>query len=497
MPPSSTPTPLESPISRRGLLTGAAAGAVLATLPHTSASAAGVGTFGGDPFTLGIASGDPDATSVVLWTRLALKPLDPDFGMQPRKFPVHWQVAHDERFEQIVQEGTTFALPENNHSVHVIPQGLEPDRWYFYRFRAGSELSPVGRTRTLPAPGAPTNSFTVVHASCQNWREGLYTAWREIANDSVDLVLFLGDYIYEGNIGAPSSYLPRAPLVLPDHARAACLELENYRYRYTFYKMDADLQAAHASVPFVPIWDDHEVVNDFKGPVETGSRLKRAAGAYRAWWENMPTRLPRPSGTSMKIYRRLEVGDLMQIDMLDSRQYRTADNDPVVSRLGNEQEAWLIDGIRPNGPRWNVLAQGQQLGNIPQASPTRNRIYGAYYERGVQPVILSGDMHWTVVLDALLDVPNADSPIVGTEFIGTSITSTGDGPGNPATKRNWLKNPWVKYVDGLRGYIKTEYTHTGVTAVQHDVEFVSRPGGRGFDAQKFFIEPGRAGVQLL
>ncbi|MFB7116093.1 alkaline phosphatase D family protein [Streptomyces sp. NPDC056291] len=478
-------------------MAGAAAGSLLAALPAGVASAGGIGSFGGYPFTLGIASGDPDSTSVVLWTRLALKPLDADFGMEPRKYPVHWQVADDERFEKIVCEGTTFALPENNHSVHVIPQGLEPDRWYFYRFRAGSELSPVGRTRTLPAPGAPTSKFTVIHASCQNWREGLYTAWRDVAKEPVDLVLFLGDYIYEGTIGDPSSYKPRAPMVLPDYMRAACMELQNYRYRYTFYKMDPDLQTAHAAVPFVPIWDDHEVANDYKGAVETGSRHTRAAGAYQAWWENMPTRLAKPTGTSMKVYRRFPVGDLLQIDMLDSRQYRTADNDPVISRLGNEQEAWLIDGINKYGARWNVVAQGQQLGNIPSASPTRDRIYGAYYERGVQPVFLTGDMHWTIVLDALLQVPNAASPIVGTEFIATSITSTGDGPGSAGTKNNWLKNPWVKYVDGLRGYIKSEFTPTGMTAVQHDVQYVSRPGAPGFDAQKFFIEHGRAGVQLI
>ncbi|WP_068399562.1 alkaline phosphatase D family protein [Kribbia dieselivorans] len=498
-----TPHDVESPaaadahqVSRRHLLAGTAAGAALALLPGEIAHADAPGTFGGHPFTLGIASGDPDATSVVLWTRLAVRPLEIGGGLAPRKFPVHWQVAHDEQFAQIVREGTTFALPEQNHSVHVTVDGLEPDRWYFYRFRAGSELSGVGRTRTLPAPGAPTASFAVAQVSCQNWVTGWFTPYRDLAREDLDVAIHLGDYIYEGAITAVA---PRQGTIdLPAEIRQPANTLERYRLRYALYKTDPDLQAAHAAVPFISVWDDHEVVNDYRGAVDLGTaQLARRAAGYRAWWENMPTRMPAPTGPDMRIYQRFVVGDLLQLDMLDGRQYRIADNHPTVSRLGDEQEAWLVDGIRGHDTRWNVVALGQQLGGVPTNSPTRNRIHRAYQDRGIQPVFLVGDMHWTIVQDLLLEVPNADSPVIGSQFMVTSITSTGDGPGNPATKAGWLKNPWIKYVDGYRGYISLRYTHAGVDAAQHNVDFITRPDAPGWVAQRFHIEAGRPGVQLV
>ncbi|MFE7332206.1 alkaline phosphatase D family protein [Streptomyces sp. NPDC057565] len=472
----------------------AAAGVLGQAAPAFAASTSGVGSFRSYPFSLGIASGDPLPDSVILWTRLAPEPLAVGSGMPQRKVPVHWQVADDEAFKHIVTEGEIFALPENNHSVHVDVRGLRPDRWYFYRFRCGSELSPVGRTRTLPALGATVSSFNFAHVSCQNWINGHYTAYRDLARENLDVVFHLGDYIYETQIPVTT---PRGIDVAAE-VRAPCHSVDEYRLRYALYKLDANLQASHAAFPWVVTWDDHEVANDYAGAADRGKlELERRAAGYKAWWENIPTRMAPPVGPDMKVYRRFAVGNLVQFDVLDGRQYRKGNNDPVVSKIGDEQEAWLIDGIGSYDTTWNVMAVGQQLGGVAQNSPTRNRIYQAYYDRGVSPVILAGDLHWTLVSDALLRIPDASSPIVGSQFIGTSITSTGDGPGDPATVTGWMKNPWVKYAQGYRGYFRHTVTPTGMTSTQHNVQFVTRPDAPGWDAQSCYIDASRPGVQLL
>ena len=194
-----------------------------------------------DVFTLGVASGDPLQDGVVLWTRLAPDPLNGG-GMPDRRFSVQWQVANDERFTQVVREGSVFAAPEGAHSVHVEVSGLQPGRDYFYRFRSGPELSLVGRTRTAPPPGAPLSALSFAFASCQAYTSGSYTAYRRMSEEDLDLVVHLGDYIYEGG-GAGA----RA------HARAGeIVSLQDYRIRHAQYRTDADLQAAHAERPAAP-----------------------------------------------------------------------------------------------------------------------------------------------------------------------------------------------------------------------------------------------------
>ena len=191
---------LES-INRRHFLGLGAAGAVaLTTARFTPAGALSPSSPRqriSDPFTLGVASGEPRPKGVVLWTRLAPDPLAGG-GMPNRRVPVQWQVATDERFRRVVARGTELTTPELGHSVHAHVHGLRPEQWYWYRFRSGGELSPVGRTRTAPALGARTDRLAFALTSCQAYTDGFYTAHRRMSEEDLDVVVQVGDYIYEG-----------------------------------------------------------------------------------------------------------------------------------------------------------------------------------------------------------------------------------------------------------------------------------------------------------
>ncbi|MDQ3371910.1 MAG: alkaline phosphatase D family protein, partial [Actinomycetota bacterium] len=327
--------------------------------------------FNEDPFSLGVASGDPLPDGVVLWTRLAPEPLQADGGMPSRKVPVRYEVARDEDFRDVVRKGNTFATPELAHSVHVEVEGLDPAREYFYRFKTGPEESPVGRTLTAPAADADPAELSFAFVSCQNYPTGFFTAYRHIAEEDLALVVHLGDYIYEsdrqGTIGR--GHVPAAEI----------FSLADYRRRYGQYKSDEDLRAAHARHPFVVTWDDHEVDNNYTDEIPGDDQdpqafLQRRADAYQAYYEHQPLRLSaKPRGPDMRLYRRLTYGRLAEFNVLDTRQYRseapcggakTASPedcqerlDPSLTMTGVEQESWLLDGLERSGARWNVLAQ--------------------------------------------------------------------------------------------------------------------------------------------
>ena len=262
-------------------------------------------------FTLGVASGCPRPDSIVLWTRLS-----PDARPAPNE-PVRWELAEDEAFRRIVRRGSFTAEADWGHSVHVQPLGLSPGRWYWYRFFAMGQVSATGRTRTAPVPGS-LEPVTFAIGSCQRWDHGHYAAWRHLADESPDLVLFLGDYIYEYP-GAQN-----AVREVPD-ARWT-LTLDDYRARYALHKSDADLRAMHAACPWIVTWDDHEVQNDYAAdhsPVLNRRFLRRRLHAYRAWWEHMP--LPpatRPVGAGLQVFDRFAWGALARFHVLDTRQYR-------------------------------------------------------------------------------------------------------------------------------------------------------------------------------
>jgi alkaline phosphatase D len=254
---------------------------------------------------LGVASGTPLPAGVVLWTRLAPDPLDGG-GLGPESIPVRWEVAHDEQFAQLARSGTVDAVAADAHSVHVEVTGLEPDRWYFFRFMAGDEVSPTGRTRTAPAATATLDRLRFAFASCHNFEQGFYAAHRhaaDAAEEDPDLVVFLGDYIYESTSSTP---LARS------HVGGEARTLAEYRTRHAQYKTDSDLQRLHAAAPWLVTWDDHEVDNNYarnRSENLDPQFMRRRADAYRAYFEHMP--LPataRPSGSAMVLRARFDMG---------------------------------------------------------------------------------------------------------------------------------------------------------------------------------------------
>ncbi|MBW4564900.1 MAG: alkaline phosphatase D family protein [Mojavia pulchra JT2-VF2] len=434
-------------------------------------------------FSLGVASGEPLPDNVVLWTRLAPDPLNGG-GMPPYNVPVQWQIATDEKMRQVVRSGTQMATPELGHSVHVEVQGLQPARWYWYRFRVGNQVSPIGRTRTAPNPRDRVNRFRFAFASCQNWQSGYYAAYKNMAQEDLDLVVHLGDYIYEG---APST------TALRQHdGNGEPFTLEEYRNRHALYKTDPNLQATHAAFPWLVTWDDHEVDNNWADEIpqdpEVQSRLvflARRAAAFQAYYEHMPLRdFSKPRNIDMQLFRRLTFGDLVEFNVLDTRQYRTDQpcgdgrkprcalaTDPTATMTGSEQERWLFEGLDRSGARWNVIAQqtimaqfdydtgAAEAFNLDQWDgyvASRNRILGFIQQRRPSnPVVITGDWHSSWVNDLKANFDDPYSQTVATEFVGTSISSS--CPWTFDVEAALPQNPWVKYFNGrLRGYVRCD-----------------------------------------
>ncbi|MBX9696375.1 MAG: alkaline phosphatase D family protein, partial [Cyanobacteria bacterium] len=312
-------------ITRRSFLNGAA-GFLAGSLISLPASARY--KFSSDPFKLGVASGSPLANSVILWTRLAPDPLKGG-GLDPEPVEVKWEIANDEGFHKIVKSGTAVASPTYGHSVHVEANGLEPGRWYWYRFFAGDAVSPVGHTRTAPDRES-LDPFRFTYASCQMYEQGYFTSHRYMAEEDLDLVIFLGDYIYEQSWGEND---------IRKHEGGEPYTLEQYRNRYACYRSDADLQLCHARFPWIVTWDDHEVDNDYANDRAEDLEknfLQRRAAAYQAFYEHMP--LPdscAPHNNVMKIYGTYDFGRLMRLHLLDDRQYRDYQISPKPNRGGS------------------------------------------------------------------------------------------------------------------------------------------------------------------
>ena len=481
---------------------------------------------GAAPFTLGVASGDPLPDGVVLWTRLAPEPLHGG-GMPHEPVTIEWQIATDERMRTVVQRGSAVARPELGHAIHVEVEGLQPGRWYWYRFVAGGAESPIGRTRTAPAPGTPLDRLRFAFASCQHYGQGYYAAYRHMARQDLDVVVFLGDYIYE----APAA----ADAVRPE-SKTEPVSLVQYRNKYGLYKSDADLQAAHARFPWIVTWDDHEVSNDYADDQsqyrdDRAWFLNRRAAAYRAYYEHMPLRrssLMNLNGAGMRLYRRLRFGDLAEFNVVDDRQFRSHQpcaplekaggnivpdcaerRDPRRTMFGLEQERWLTDGLARSTARWNVIAQQLLMAELRMRRngtaafwtdgwdgypAARERLLGFIADRRpANPVVIGGDIHSYWVTDLKPNFEDARAPVVATEFVGTSIASSGIP--YERTRALLPETPHVKFFDSRkRGYVRCEVTHARWLTDLIAVDNVREPDAPASTLASFVVEAGRPGA---
>jgi alkaline phosphatase D len=458
----------------------------------------------------------------VLWTRLTPRPLDGG-GMPPEAVVTRWEIATDEGFRQVVQKGTARAMPQLGHSVHVEVQGLEPQRWYFYRFHAGSETSPVGRTRTAPAAETLPDRLRFAFTSCQHYESGYFNGYPHMQQEDLDLVIHLGDYIYE--------YAGQENRVRK-HLGGEIESLDDYRTRYAQYRLDPTLQETHRLFPWLVTWDDHEFDNNYANLVseEEGiapeAFLARRMNAYQAYYEFMPLRRTSfPRGPHMKLYRSCPYGQLANFHVLDTRQYRTDQPNgdhqkpmrgevfnPRATMLGDRQEQWLTTSLLQSTSTWNVLAQQVMMAPLnrgegadrrysmdqwPGYEVSRRRLLRFFHERDIpNPVVLTGDIHVNWVNDLQLDFENPQSPLVGTELVGTAMTSGGNG-GNviPEYERAAAQNDFVRWYNSNRGYVSCDLTPHAWTSNFRITPFVDKPGSPLQTAASFVIEAGKAGAK--
>ena len=477
------------------------------------------------PFTLGVASGCPRPDGVVLWTRLAPLPLgDP---IDAASMPVRWELARDEQFRDIVRQGNVRSNAATAHSIHLELRGLDPDRQYWYRFATPGAVSPVGRTRTAPQPSADLRRLKFAFASCQHFEQGYFGAYRHMAAEDVDLVVFLGDYIYESSWGDRH---------VRKHDGPEPTTLSGYRNRHALYKADPDLARMHALVPWLVTWDDHEVDNDYAGAQSEyleANFIRRRAAAYQAYYEHMPLeRAMLPRGPDMRIYERFAFGQLAQFHVLDDRQYRHVQvcpprkrgsgsnvvedeacpgrHDRERSLLGREQEQWLHEGLAASRGRWNLIAQQTlmaQLDRKPGSGRSfwtdgwdgypaaRRRLLDFIAERKPSnPVVIGGDVHSHWVCDLKQDFDRSDAAVVASEFCGTSITSQAW----PQERNLALlpDNPHVKYVASeRRGYVLMELAPERCTARLRGLNDEKLRESGIVTQASFVVENGRPGPQ--
>jgi alkaline phosphatase D len=481
-----------------------------------------------DPFVLGVASGDPAPDSVVLWTMLR-----PEGGLDLDTVPIVWEVATGEDFEVLVATGLAEATAAMGHSVHANAANLAPGQRYVYRFRTGGFTSPVGRTGTAPPADAEPAPVRVGVASCQAYQTGYFTAYRQIAEADLDLVFFVGDYIYEleGSIEARP------------HGMAPPSTLEEFRAFYALNTTDQDLQAARAAHPWMVTWDDHEVEDNYADdqpgaiglaidPEAPASFAAKRAAAYQAWWEFMPVRTPPPVDGSLRIHRDLVWGGVATFAVVDNRQYRSplatgegAGNLPRLagggpqgpeafaedrSMLGSEQEAWLDELMRSNETDWFVLVQQQAMAQIDRAPDdpdrgfsmdgwdgyvaNRNRILATVDEQRLAFVSLGGDIHTSAVGDLIADYHAPGSPVVGTEFVGTSISALELLPEGFAEAARTA--PHIKLYDpDHRGWLQVTFTPEEARAEYRYVSTTATPDGEPVEGSKWVVDRGSPGVR--
>lgn len=482
--------------------------------------ASSTGKSGGNAlFSLGVASGDPVSDGFVIWTRLAPQPLRGDGGMSGPA-DVIWQVAEDERFLNVVKSGELTATADWAHSVHVEVFGLRPLRQYYYRFIAQGQTSPTGKAKTAPVLGADVDRLRIGVASCQHYEQGFFNVYADMVEQDPDIIVHLGDYIYEVSWG-------------PQVRRQASVEaitLDDYRIIHAQYKTDADLQAAHACAPWLFIWDDHEVVNDYANlhdedfMPEPQMRARRAA-AYKAYYEHMPLRArSRPHGADMRMHDYFYYGNLMTMALTDGRQYR--DNQACISEtdgggrvvncpelrdqsrsmFGAAQERWLMPSFLRSGAIWEVLAQPTLFSRLFQKDrdgvagswsdgwdgykPTRDMILEAAAQRRPKNFIsIGGDMHSWWQADLKADYNNPDSQTLGVEFVTTSVTA--HSYAYSRFTRMLPDNPHIHFFDDRkRGYSLMDITPDRWTVQLREMSTIYTPEGRANTRKTFVVESG-------
>ena len=468
--------------------------------------------FASYPFSLGVTSGDPAADGFVIWTKLAPRPFEPHGGMPMVPLPVKWEVASDDRFKTIVASGEAQARPELGHSVHVEVSGLQPDRPYWYRFTLGADQSARGRARTLPLASASPASLKFAVVGCQNYEDGLFTAYRHLARqDDLAFVYHYGDFIYEYKRRGPDYDKDGLPVPqVRQHIGQDCFDVADYRLRYAQYLSDYDLQAARARHTWFPTFDDHEVENNWVGDFDWKDvppevfRLRRQAG-LQAWYEYMPVRaamLPR-DGIITDMYREARYGDLMSIDFLDTRSFRSDQpcddgfkprcagiDDPRAQVISAQEESWLARNLTRGQTKWNCIAQQVMMMSLDRRrnadekekiynldswagySVQRKRLLGRM--KGLDNVVvLTGDEHQNFA--GQLD--DGDR-IVAVEFVSTSISSGGDGSDLRSGSDVMLKNnPELKFINDQRGFLVCEVTPDAWATHFMVMDQVSAPGG--------------------
>ncbi len=503
------------------------AGVAVANLGPISRVMAGPAQFINDPFQLGVASGDPVADGFVIWTRLAPDPYDPK-ALPDEAIVVTWEVASDSKFKKIVAKGNVYARFEWAHSVHVEVRGLEPDREYFYRFVCGTAQSPVGRGLTMPTPGVAVDRLKFAFASCQHYEQGYFTAYRDMIAQDPKFIMHLGDYIYDVSYGQTVRHSP-----IGDGR-----SLQDYRQIHAVYKLDADLQKAHAYCPWFFMWDDHEVDNDYASLISEDNDppalfAKRRAAAYQAYYEHMPLRSTAAPDANMNMYmfQRFSYGNLAEFNMLDLRQYRsnhpcelpdfhagrTVDvtqcaeiNDPARSMLGAIQENWMQKNFGRTDAKWVVIGQTLMMMGFDQILGPPRGVYtdnwGGYpaakrkildliKQRKLTNVVsLGGDIHAFFCGDVKdNDLDQASATMIA-EFIATSIST--ESYNTKLFDALLAENPNVIYAnDRYRGYVLCDLDakmwRTDFRIVE-DVR-VRTPTFRKLAS--FVVENGKPGVQ--
>jgi alkaline phosphatase D len=521
---------MKTNIERRRLLATAAKLAAVAMMPTSlGIKAADNIKFVDYPFKLGVASGDPLPDGFVIWTKLAPVPMDP-LATQQVPIKVEWYVAEDREGLKVVKHGISIAYPQNAHSVHVEVSGLVPKKEYFYYFITGDDKSQIGRVHTLPLVGESTNEYLFAVASCQSFTDGHYSAYRDMVEQDPKLVIHTGDYIYEQDwIGGTRS-------IPVSEARS----LNDYRLLYSRYKSDLSLQAAHANCAWLLIWDDHEVDNDWAGDynqenMEFDAFVKRKSAAFKAYFEHMPLRLAAtPKNNSLRLYQRTIIGDLLQFDLIDCRQYRNAPacmREPTLHRgykaicdeakskehsfLGKEQESWLLRGIGSFNVKWNAIVQTTLMApfdflhgnsqaydmdgwdNYPNS---RQKILDRISLKGISnPIAFGGNIHANyagVVNSVALD--NDSEPLMS-EFVCTSITSGGGGEDRyRSTLNQFSENPFARYFDNRkRGFLLCHANKKRLKVTLRTVNNINDPYSSSSTLDTLVVEDGVVDVKKI